>query len=597
MKLNKIFLGLVGLAAMTLASCSSSDDYEWAKVSGPQVFFSDALPSQYEIDPEATSFDVPISRADASGSLTVNLTATSENPMYTVPASVTFADGQKEASIPVTYDPTAIEYGRYDNITISVSDAANGTPWGIQEFSFKAGVTDWGAWQKWNSAGTADYTYTIYWDGVDPDLPFVYRHNLIKPNLYQFKLSNWGSGVDVVWDYDEETGIVSVAPQFVTDNASYGAVTVADYCYYQTVVRETPTTKPTGYFDKEQGILACPVSYYVSAGSFGSDYEYIYIDGYVRADYTHTLSYAGIFTDANNGTFAVGNLTGGADVTTAKAVVMDASVDADAVADAIAAGDLEATDVEPGLIYVPIPEGLTGALQLITVVVVDGQVKSTGSAEFEYFGGGANPWKTLGEGYFVDDVILPLFGYEAEPYPVVIEESTETPGVYRLKDMYSVLAAEFGETGGKGDIIVNADHADGVYILPQDLQLTIGSNGPFGIATDAGELVAEYGYDAVKAEHPQIFGKLENKTITFPTLEEENSNNEKVQYQLWALLDGKHYFAGTTGSFQIVLPGAEAASVAKRAARAAHFAKRLSGKFIPVEKSNRKQLRKMLPLK
>lgn len=591
MKLNKIFLGLIGVAAMTLASCSSDDKYEWATVSGPQVFFSDQNPTKFEIDPEASSFNVPISRVDATNSLTVNLTSTTANPMYSVPSSVTFNAGQKEASIPVSYDATKIEYGRYDDITITVADAASGTAWGVQEFSFKAGVTDWGPWQQWNAAGTADYVYTVYWESKDPDLTFVYRHNMIKTNLYQFKLSNWGSGVDVVWDYDDATGIVSVAPQFVTVNSTYGDVTVADYCYYQTVVRGNETTSPTGYFNKEQGILVCPVSYYVSAGSFGSDYEYIYIDGYVRADYTTTLSYSGIFTDAAGKPFAVAELTAGADVTTAKAVIMDASVDADAVADAIAAGDLEAVDVAPGRIEVPIPDDMSGKLQIITVVVVDGEVKSVAKAGFEYFGG-ANPWNLLGEGAFVDDMILPLFGYDPDTYPVVIEESNTTPGLYRLKAMYSAVAADFGVESGTGDVLVHAENANGVYIPKQPLELTIGSNGPFSLSTDAGELVEEYGFDAVMAQLPNIFGKVEDGVITFPVLEEKNSKDEVVNYQTWVILGEKYYFGGRNGAFKIYLPGTAAAA---RARKAATFAKRLStGNFMPVKTASKRLKRAIL---
>jgi hypothetical protein len=182
MKLNKLFLGLFGVAALTLASCSDDDKYEWATASGPQVFFSDQLESQFEIDPEGTSFNVPISRADASGSLTCNLTSSTANPMYSIPASVTFNAGEKEANIPVSYDPAKIEYGRYDSLTIKIADDAQATSWGTQEFTFTAGVTDWGPWQNWNSAGTAVYTYVVYWGGDDQQ-SFTYRHNMIKPNL------------------------------------------------------------------------------------------------------------------------------------------------------------------------------------------------------------------------------------------------------------------------------------------------------------------------------------------------------------------------------------------------------------------------------
>ena len=285
MKLNKLFLGLFGLAALTLASCSDDDKYEWATVSGPQVFFSDDLQTQFEIDPEGTSFNVPITRADASSALTVNLTSTVANPMYSVPASVTFDAVQKEANIPVSYDPSKIEYGRYDSLTVKIADDAQATSWGTQEFTFTAGVTDWGPWQKWNSAGTASYIYVNFWSGEDPGLPFVYRHNMIKPNLYQFKLSNWGYGVDIIFDYDEDTGYVTCAKQWTGyDHSSYGYVYAEDYNAYRVEREAAPVAAGYGTFDKEQGIITIPLAYVVDAGTFGYDPEYIYIDGYVRAD-------------------------------------------------------------------------------------------------------------------------------------------------------------------------------------------------------------------------------------------------------------------------------------------------------------------------
>lgn len=589
MKLNKIFLGLIGMAAFTLASCSSDDKYDWATVSGPQVFFSDQNPTQYEIDPEGASFNVPISRVDDSSALTVNLTSTTANPMYSVPASVTFNAGQKEAYIPVSYDATKIEYGRYDDITITIADASNGTAWGVQEFTFKAGVTDWGPWQKWNSAGTATYTYVNLWSGEDPNLPFVYRHNLIKPNLYQFKLSKWGYGVEIVFDYDEETGYVTCAKQWTGyDHSSYGYVYAEDYNAYRVEKGANPIAAGYGTFDKEQGIITIPLAYVVSAGSFGYDPEYIYIDGYVRADYSLSTAWSGIFTDATGSAYAVINTTAGADVAEVSSVVIDAAADDAAVADAIAAGDLEAFVSAPGTINVPIAEDQTGKLQVVSAVVVDGELKSYAAAPFEYYGG-KNPWKTLGQGYFVDDMILPLFGYDPDTYPVTIDESTETPGLYRLKAMYSAVAADFGVESGTGDVLVHAEAADGVYIPLQPLELTLGNNGPFSISTDAGELVTEYGYETVKAQEPTIFGSVKNGVISFPVLEEENSKGEKVQYQAWLVLGGKHYFGGTNGAFQIFLPGSTAAARAKSAARAAKFARSLStGKFMPVKSSDKK---------
>ena len=587
MKLNKIFFGLIGMAALTMASCSSEDEYQWATVSGSQVFFSDELPSQYEIDPAGTSFNVPISRADASGSLTVNLTSTSENPMYSVPSSVTFDAGQTEAIIPVSYDATKIEYGRYDNITIKVADASQGTSWGIQEFTFKAGVTDWGPWQNWNSAGTASYIYSVYWEGEDPGLPFQYRHNTIHTNLYQFMISKWGSSSDprdIVWEYDSETGIVSVPRQHVVNNSTYGEVTVLDYVAYS-VLSESPVDGPTGYFDQEAGILACPVSYIIpDLRGFGSDWEYIYIDGYVRADYTSELLYSGIFTDVAGNVFAVGTLAGGPDVTVAKAVIVEADADASAVADAIVAGDIEAVDVEPGTIYVPIPESLTGKLQIVTAVIVDGEVKSVAAAPFEYYGGGKNPWKSLGKGYFTDNLFTTFFYedeatekvFDPQTYEVEILENEDEPGMYRLVNAFEQAAALIGYADyyEPTNIEVNATVADGVYILPQTVGL-----GDYGISTVGGRYLSSYDFATLYSYG--YFGKNEDGVISFPTFESKNKETGEVEftYQGYFHTNGKNYYTGDTGEFKIVLPGAKAdvRAKARSAAKASDFARRLNG--------------------
>ena len=247
------------------------------------------------------------------------------------------------------------------------------------------------------------------------------------------------------------------------------------------------------------------------------------------------------------------------------------------------------------------PEDLTGKLQIILVVIdknEDGtasEVKNVVAANFEYYGG-ANPWTSLGEGYFVDDVILPLFGYDPDPYPVTIEENSETPGLYRLVKMYSAVAADFGVESGTGDVLVYAENPNAVYIPLQPLELTLGSNGPFFISTDAGELVEEYGFDRVYGALPDIFGKLENGVMTFPILEEENSAGNMVQYQLWVILNGSHYFAGLNGAFSIVLPGAEESVKARYSQRslAASLTRRLNSGSFNGEKAQKTMARKAL---
>lgn len=588
MKLNKLFLGLFGLAALTLASCSDDDKYEWATVSGPQVYFTDNLQTQFEIDPEGTSFNVPISRADASSALTVNLTSTVANPMYSVPASVTFDAGQKEANIPVSYDPSKIEYGRYDSLTIKIADDAQATSWGTQEFTFTAGVTDWGPWQKWNSTGTADYYYSNLFGGDDPDLPFVYRHNMIKPNLYQFKLSNWGYGVDIIFDYDEETGYVTCAKQWTGyENASYGKVWAEDLNAYRADLGYDAVASGYGTFDKEQGIITIPLAYPVydagtgeCLGSYGYDPEYIYIDGYVRADYSLSMVYAGIFTDVAGMPYAVAQVAAGPDVAEISSVIVEADADASAVADAMVAGDIEPyVTAATEQLYVPIAEDQTGKLQIVSAVIVNGEVKSVAAAPFEYYGGGANPWQSLGTAYYTDDFISGLYGAEPVTYEVQIEENSDSPGLYRMLSPYGAIYPynEDGDydTSAPYNIEVNAEDPEGVFIETQATGVDWG-DGPMFIQSWGARYLAAYDLETVKANG--LLGTVVDGVITLPVLEREASDGSTAYYQGLVYLGDTGYYGCPRGAFKLVLPGAsaEVRAKARSAAKASQFARHLN---------------------
>lgn len=414
MKLNKFFLGLLGGVALMAASCSG-EDHSIVDDGVMGVYFSNELPTQYEISPDAnTCNEVFISRLNASEEQTVSITTEQEDgSIYSIPESVTFPAGEKTVALPINYDPAQIEYGKYETITIKVGDPT--TPYGISVFSFKIGVTDWSEWKPWNVAGTADYYYSgVLFTGDDPDLPFTYRQNVLKPNLYQFKLEHWGYDVDLIWDYDAETGIVSCPFTYTGyTHSTYGPEYAMDYAYYMTEIIGNADPGVYGYFDEEQGILACPIVYY-DTEPWGVDFEYIYIDGYSRADYSAELVYSGIFINAKNETFAVASLTLGADATGAKAVVVDASLNASEVAAAIAAGEIEATDVEAGRIEVPIAEDQTGKLQIVAVVIEGGEIMSVASANFKYEGAGeSETWKSVGTGDFTYSL---FFGDEDDPF-------------------------------------------------------------------------------------------------------------------------------------------------------------------------------------
>jgi len=613
---NKLTAAVMALPFMVgLTACHDEHpDYTPAQaVSNAQVFFSQQTlaTATRELDMTATSFDIEIQRVKTEGELTValeNRQDANSTTQLNVPTSVTFADGEAKATITVTYDPTTIDFDDLNGDTIVIADAQYTTPYGGTEYRFGALVPE--PWTDWTStsaafaseggqgnfplgdAGKGDYTYGgMYFDGDDPGLPISFRQNKLNPNQGEFKIEHWGRDVDLVLEaeWDESRGIWRIhvpATNIGTEYQDLGPIYVCDYIALYDMLGRDPLTweilERNGLessYDPVSGKFSLYVLYVISDGrGFGEGEEYFQVDGFYVPDYSAVPTFEGVLTKDDQ-PYAQVTMEFGTDVQKVLGYIVEKGADKDAVADALAAGEVEGVELVAGINNLPLGD-LTGELLLVVASVVDGEVAYHDAVSFGYYGGGKNPWQALGTGYFTDDMILPLFGYEADDYPVEIEESTETPGVYRLLAMYSAVAADFGVESGTGDVIVNAEDPDAVYILPQPLELTLGSNGPFSISTDAGEYVAEYGFEAVKAQLPEIFATLKDGVISFPVLTDEREDGTTMNYQLWAVMNGKYYYAGRAGQFKIVLPeaAAEVKAKAASAARAKSFRARLTAK-------------------
>ena len=418
---------LLGVAGFTLAACT--DEYEYdatPAAAGNQVYFSNAMESSYEISPDSTSFNVYINRISTDQELTVNLASTvTEGSIFQVPASVTFAAGEDKAAIAIAYDPAAIEYGRYDTITIAIVDDELKTVYGNAECLFLAGVTDWGPWGEWNSAGTATYTYNNYWSGDDKGLAFVYRHNTIHENLYQFKLSNWGSGVDIVFDYDKATGFVTCAPQYAVTHSSYGDVFVADSYYYWYNIRGTDISKMSdddyGRFDEENGIITIPLAWYVpGVGTFGYNVETITIDGYTRADLSAAVAFTGKLIDAKDNYYVVANVALGADVEKANlALVAGEPTEEDlaAIADGTYENLKEVT--ASGEVRFDANQLEDGDYTFVLVPFFDGEALDAQTASFTFTTGAKETWTLVGTGDYTYTIFFADEDEDGNAVPVV----------------------------------------------------------------------------------------------------------------------------------------------------------------------------------
>lgn len=618
MIMNKIFknalVAFVAIMGLTMTSCVNKYEYSGATDEGSKVFFANDLASTVDVSFDDNKFQVAVGRTSTAGELTVPVNITmSEGSIFT-PASnnVVFKDGEATGYLTFNYDPTQVEYGKYDNIKVEISDVALVSTYGLSVYAFKAGKTEWMKMDTSEGKATFrdDLIASLY--GLDNYIFEVeVEKSVVTPNKYRvvspygptsgFKKTKlfdsedkWkecyndaGLNVDMVIDASDPDHVwFSAFDSGITLNSSDGEMSFLSFIEYymraEGLTAKEACEKYPKYCGKlEDGVISFSTPKSCLATIGGKGYYYangkglltIALPGSVIGDFSLTADYTGVFTDKQGQVFAVAEVKLGDDATNTKAVVMSADVDAGAVADAIAAGELEGIEVVDGTNNVPIPEDLSGKLQIIFVVMNGKSVKTVVSVPFEYYGGEKNPWKSLGQGYFVDDMILPLFGYAPDTYPVDIEESTDTPGLYRLVKMYSAVAADFGVESGTGDVLIHAENPNAVYIPLQPLELTLGKNGPFSLSTDAGELVEKYGFDAVFAQLPNIFGKLADGVITFPVLEGKNSADEPVNYQTWIYLGDKAYFGGRNGAFQIILPGVQAQSMK----RAADFSRRLNG--------------------
>ena len=579
--MNKIFKGAVLslFAVAGLVSCSD-DEFNYVDAAAPtgaQVYFSNETATNYAPQEDANSFSIPVLRANTAGAVDVPLTVTgTEGTIYTVPSSVSFSDGAESADLVVSYDASKIEYGRYDTLTIAISPEMT-TPYGVSNIKVVVGAT---AWVNYGVAQYREDLMTTFYGVANLVYNVPIQKNIVKEGYYRL-VNPYGA----YYPYNEDGDYDPDATCYMTINATDpdwvyvedcetamnwgdGVFSMYGYAYYLLIngndMDVIKANRPDIFGTLKDGIITLPAkSMLISMSEYNDGALYyangnglfgVALPGAVFADYSIELSYSGIFTDASSNIFAVGNLSLGEDAKNVKAIVMSVDDDAAAVADAIAAGDLEAMDVAAGRIEVPIAEDMVGKLQLIAVVIDGGEVKALATANFEYFGGGASPWKSIGIGMYVDDFVVPMYTEGVGPWPVDVEiqESTETPGLYRLVNAYAGVAAAFGEPGGNENIEIHAEDPEGVYFLQQRIGLDFGY-GDMSIVSEGGRYVEANGFSVVKQARPDLLGTLEDGVITFPVFPVEEYG---IVYQGIFFEGSDGYYGGTNGAVEIYLPEA-----------------------------------------
>ena len=390
--MNKILKYSLMLLAVGCAftACKDEDDQRpIIPVEGPQVFFSSELPETIELSKSTNSFSIPVTRVDSVGALTVPVTVTlPDGSIFTAPTSVTFADGQKTTNLVISYDPNAIVYGDYTDITVQIGDEKVTTPYGNSAFTFSAGAT------AWVSMGMATFRDDLV-AGTYGEDPITYEveieKNIVEDGIYRL-VYPYGAGYPYNdpgdWDTSKNYYMVIDAsdpdyvwvPPFETGlNWGDGAMMIASFVQLYLDNNNTldviKANKPELFGQLKDGVISFPEPKSFLAG-FDGKYDSYYsnnrgltaiaLPGARIADYSIGFQYKGRFIDTAGQYYVEGIPTFGADIVTAKAALVTADTYEDVYADIVAGEYKYAVDVKDGE-AVRLPFNETGTYYVLIV--------------------------------------------------------------------------------------------------------------------------------------------------------------------------------------------------------------------------------------
>lgn len=366
--IKKIFGALAAtVVAFTLTSCGN-DNPEYTPASAEttaQVYFSGDASTTIELSLSETSFEVPVYRAVTSGSVTVPLTVTASEDLYDIPSSVSFADGESETSIVITYDPDELEYDNYTDITIEIGEDY-ATQYGLSSYSFSVGVP-----APWESLGNCTYTddFITTFYGVDnleyeveiqenSQTPGYFR--LVNPygaaygynETYDDGTADWDTSQDWYFEiHAEDPDGVYIELQETGMDWGYGNIIMGSLAYYYMASGYTlEEMKEAGYTGTyADGVITFPTStLLICMPDYSSSYYYantngafkVVMPGVVTADYSVEVAYSGQYTnDSDEPAGVIANITSlGADVEYVRLTVVEGT--------SVSSSDIEALTAE-----------------------------------------------------------------------------------------------------------------------------------------------------------------------------------------------------------------------------------------------------------
>lgn len=495
MKIDKILaLSMASLMTVAFTACDSEDEsYEWASVSGSQVYFNNSLAKEYVLSMNESSFNIPVSRVSDADAINVPLNVTLEDgSLFTIPQSVSFAAGQKEASIQVSYDPANIVFDKFETVKISLADAGLTTEWGISEYVFTAGVP--APWVTLGKATVVDDYITGFFGVENVAWQVELQENQLYPGYYRL-VNPYGAGYpynepgdfDASQDYyleihAEDPSKVWIPITTYGMDWGYGNFIFGSMAGLR-IAQGKPDAAEGYYGQLEDGIITFPagalligMSDYNDGGLYACNESgafKVVFPGVVLADYSAEVAYAGKLYDADDNLYIVAEVNAlGADVEEVRLAVCAADQTADVVA-AIAADETEDYVSLSGTGTASLPfdtNAASGKYSIVAVTYAGGEAQEVVSTNFKYTALGGEPEESW-SAYYVGNY----------NYYQCFEGTDENVVMYGSDD--DPLRCKLAPWGNGTDLVFIWDDDDNIILTAdQDMEFSDSSYGDFYIS-------------------------------------------------------------------------------------------------------------------
>lgn len=504
MKLFK-YTALVLALLAGFTSCNDDDAYAPGEASDGVYFpTDDAL--EVNLDRNLDYFEVIVSRLGQTAAATYQLTGDADPEVFTLPTSVTFAEGENSTKVKVGYTGanmamdkaypvklafapgTLISTYGYESLEMAVTYPA---PWktigkGMYRDVFILALTKLSQQEDFNPAWECE----LQQHEIDP-LRFRWKSPYGK-EFAKFCAAN-GVGELEASEYDskeqynieflcDESGYVviplqSTGFQFFSDG-------VANVCNdagldyptndYQTIIAHEPEKCGTARWgiakvkDEETGeeteintilnVFAVPKTCLVNFE--GSDDLYIGGNGnqWVREgveikDYAISIKYDGVLTAPTEVTYAHASINLGKDIAKATAGMLyvadlEEGTELEAAIQAVRSGAVPGKELteenNPEVLF-----AFEGSGKYAIAVIAyneDGEEVATQAAAIDIIDNSApKEWKTIGTGVYTDMYILPLFGKRDCSWELQVQQNTEDPTLFRYVHPYGTAFKEVFE--------------------------------------------------------------------------------------------------------------------------------------------------------